>query len=494
MRFISLIFRGFAARRCCQSLFRLAATTLLCSTSTGVLAPDLTAEVDAGSPSEAAAILNRKIFKLLNVRYKDRVLTRTFNAEERDTPVTLRLPSVPNRITSTSADISSTAVEGLRAYLDKEPGQRSSVTDESFATVPLTRDDAARATEMLWQDHVATIRRTRAAEMKSRELVAGDHRMPFYYKTFGDKPEGGRSLYISLHGGGGTAKQVNDRQWENQKLLYTPAEGVYVVPRAPTNAWNLWHQSHIDGLFDRLIENMVVFEDVSPDRVYVMGYSAGGDGVYQLAPRMADRWAAAAMMAGHPNEASPLGLRNVPFTLHVGGRDTGYNRNKIAAEWQKKLAALRKADPDGYIHLAKIYPDKGHWLDREDAAAIPWMAEHRRNTRVSRIVWKQDDVVHHRFYWLAVEPDHAEARAEIRADLHGQKITIRAADLPGLSVRLDDRMLNLGKPIRITLNEQVVFEGVAPRTIATLKKTLSERGDLRGIFTAELKVKAADAR
>ncbi|MEM7298333.1 MAG: hypothetical protein AAF391_08720 [Bacteroidota bacterium] len=52
-----------------------------------------------------------------------------------------------------------------------------------------------------------------------------------------------------------------------------------------------------------------------------MGYSAGGDGVYQLAPRMADSLAAAAMMAGHPNDASPLGLRNIGFTLHMGGKD-----------------------------------------------------------------------------------------------------------------------------------------------------------------------------
>ena len=124
-----------------------------------------------------------------------------------------------------------------------------------------------------------------------------------------------------MHGGGGAPPQVNDQQWENQKRLYTLSEGVYLVPRAPTNTWNLWHQGHIDGMFSRLIENMIALEDVNPDKVYLMGYSAGGDGVYQLAPRMADRFAAAAMMAGHPNETSPLGLRNLPFTLHMGGRD-----------------------------------------------------------------------------------------------------------------------------------------------------------------------------
>ena len=94
--------------------------------------------------------------------------------------------------------------------------------------------------------------------------------------------------------------------------------------------------------FQRLIENFVVEHGVSPNRVYLMGYSAGGDGVYQLAPRMADRFAAASMMAGHPNNANPLGLRNLPFMIFAGGKDAAYNRNKVAAEWGVKLAKLRE--------------------------------------------------------------------------------------------------------------------------------------------------------
>ena len=60
-------------------------------------------------------------------------------------------------------------------------------------------------------------------------------------------------------------------------------EGIYLAPRAPTNTWNLWHQGHIDRMFMRLIENTVALQDVNPNRVYLMGYSAGGDGVYQVA-------------------------------------------------------------------------------------------------------------------------------------------------------------------------------------------------------------------
>jgi predicted peptidase len=66
--------------------------------------------------------------------------------------------------------------------------------------------------------------------------------------------------------------------------------------------------------------------------IYLLGYSAGGDGVYQLAPRMADRFAAASMMAGHPNDSTPAGLRNLPFALFMGGDDAAHNRNGVARE------------------------------------------------------------------------------------------------------------------------------------------------------------------
>ncbi len=228
--------------------------------------------------------------------------------------------------------------------------------------------------------------------------------MPFAYKIFGEKPKEGRSLFISMHGGGGAPARVNDQQYENQKRLYSPEEGVYLAPRAPSNTWDLWHQSHIDGFFERLIEDMVVFEGVDRDRVYLMGYSAGGDGVYQVAPRMADRFAAASMMAGHPNESSPLGLRNLPFALHVGANDSAYNRNKVAREYGDKLDELRKADPTGYEHLVEIHPGRAHWMNLEDASAVPWMAKFRRNPVPKKVVWNQDDVTHDQFYWLAVPP------------------------------------------------------------------------------------------
>lgn len=382
------------------------------------------------------------------------------------------------------ADESADAVAALRRSL----GDGAGIADRPFARVPLTRADAATARALLWDDHVARLRKERAAEWTGRRLAEGALSMPFDVTTFGAKPEGGRSLWLSLHGGGNATARVNDGQWRNQKRLYKLEEGVYVAPRAPTNTWNLWHEEHIDRLFARLIADAVALEGVDPDRVYVLGYSAGGDGVYQLAPRMADAWAAAAMMAGHPNDASPLGLRNVPFALQVGGNDGAFDRNKVAAAWGQQLDDLRRADPEGYDHFVKIYPGKGHWMDREDAAALPWMARHRRNPTPNRVVWKQSSVAHDQSYWLAVPPGTAKPGTLIDARRSGQTVAITAEGVDKLLVRVDDRMLDLDQPITITHHGKTVFEGRLPRTIATLARTLADRGDPRLMFDAEVPV------
>src|SRR6202022_558207 len=160
---------------------------------------------------------------------------------------------------------SAEALKALQVALAAKPATLADLADKDFARVPLTKGDAKTARETIWQAHVAFIRKDRADEIKNRVLKDDKLEMPFDFKMFGDKPKEGRSLWISLHGGGGAPKAVNDSQWENQKKLYTVEEGIYLAPRAPTNTWNLWHEGHIDRLFGRLIEDLIVIEDVNPE-------------------------------------------------------------------------------------------------------------------------------------------------------------------------------------------------------------------------------------
>lgn len=369
--------------------------------------------------------------------------------------------------------------EALRA------GPLEAIFKQPFAHAPLSREEAEAARIRLWEAYAARHREEAARMLREGVITQGELRMPLWFKAYGEKPADGRSLFISMHGGGGAPEAVNTQQWHNQKGLYQPAEGIYVAPRAPTDSWDLWHQGHIDPMFGRLIQAMILAGDVNPDRVYILGYSAGGDGVFQLAPRMADRLAAAAMMAGHCNETRPDGLRNLPFALHMGELDAAYNRNGIAREWKQLLADLAAKDPGGYPHIVEIHAGKGHWMDRQDAAALPWMAQFRRNLRPDRIVWLQDDVTHDRFYWLATARPKERARVVVRRE--GSTIYIEEAEDPAaLRIRLDDAMLDLDRPVTVRMGDRTLFNGPAPRTIATLLRTLLEYGDPRAMFSAEI--------
>ena len=360
---------------------------------------------------------------------------------------------------------------------------------KEIAATPLTKDDAETARKLVWSAHAAQVKSEREAELKSGELKLGDKTMPFTYKKFGTAPKQGHSLWISMHGGGGAPKAVNDRQWENQKRLYKLEEGIYLVPRAPTDTWDLWHQGHIDPMYTRLIEDMIIVEGVDPNRVYIMGYSAGGDGVFQLAPRMADQLAAAGMMAGHPNETQPTGLRNLPFALQMGGNDKAYNRNNIARDWAKKLDELQKQDPSGYEHFVKIYEGKGHWMDGEDKVAIPWMQKFNRNLNPDKVAWRQDDVTHSRFYWLGVDPVQAKAGQELIVSRKGQAFDVEKADgLDAFKLVLDDLVVDLDQPIRVTYQGKTVFEGPVPRTIGEIAANLKNRPDPETLSPAVVKI------
>lgn len=396
---------------------------------------------------------------------------------------------------SCSQMASAQSTDWLAEWLESHPLNAGSLQRlPAGADQPVSREQAEAAAKQLWQSRLAVLRETRSAEMEAREVVLGDLKMPFWYKVFGEKPAGGRSLFISMHGGGGAPARVNDAQYENQKKLYQPAEGVYLVPRAPTNTWNLWHQGHIDAFFDRLITNMVVFEDVNPNRVYFMGYSAGGDGVYQLAPRMADRLAAAAMMAGHPNETKPDGLRNIGFTLHMGGKDAAYKRNDIARQWKTTLAALRESDPQGYQHEVVIHEEFGHWMNRKDAVAIPWMAKFTRNPFPKKVVWRQDDVAHSRFYWLAVKDENRSERSRVVATVEGNVITITESDLSQLAVLLSDDLVNLDEPVQVRSGKTVVFSGSVNRTVRNIATSMLLRDDPLAAVSARIDVELPPRR
>ena len=383
-------------------------------------------------------------------------------------------------------DQSRKAVADLAAALGQK-GEWAAAGEAAFARVPLTKADAAAAKAQLVKAWAAQVARERAQELKGKVVQIGDKAMRFEMRRFAEG-KGKRDLFISMHGGGGAPPAVNDQQWQNQVQLYQPRNSIYIAPRAPTDTWDLWHQAHIDGLFARLIQDAVVLENVDPNRVYLIGYSAGGDGAYQLGPRMAFRLAAVGAMAGHPNETVPLGLRNVGFALYTGENDAAYKRNEVAKEWKQKLDGLAAADPKGYPHKVVLAPGCGHWMDGKEKEAVPWMQTFTRNPVPDRVVWVQDDVTHDSFYWLAVPAAEKRERTKIVAGYAKQVVTLESDDVKQVTVMLDDRMMDLDKPVTVRAGGAALFEGLVPRSVAGLVACLQSTGDPELAFPAAVTV------
>ncbi len=326
----------------------------------------------------------------------------------------------------------------------------------------------------------------RESEMEAKAIEFDGKTMKWEERTFGKAPANGHCLWISMHGGGNAPSELNDQQWQNQANLYQPKEGIYIAPRAPTDTWNLWHEAHIDPMFQRLIEDFVALRGVDPNRIYLMGYSAGGDGVWQLAPRMADRFAAAAMMAGHPNESSVLGLRNLPFAIFVGADDNAYDRSKVVEKRAKQLDKLHREDKDGYVHRTRIYDGMGHWMNGKDQEALPWMEDYERNPWPTKIVWLQDDVIHNRFYWLKLPEGSATKGQKILATVEQQHIDLEG-DIPsGMRIRLSDGLINLDQPVTVNINGEQRFSDRVKRESGVIEETLSERLDPAAAACAEI--------
>jgi predicted esterase len=371
------------------------------------------------------------------------------------------------------------------AWLARPAAERGAPPDFKF-----TRAEADRFISLVYEDVCKTRAESAAGELSAKEIVLGNKTLKWMEKTFGCAPEGKQSLWLTLHGGGQAAAQENDRNWKGYFGRYEfPPGSINVAPRAPADTWNMWHIKEVDDLFDRLIADMVLQRGVDPDRVYLIGYSAGGDGVYQLAPRLADRFAAAAMCAGHPNQVTPEGLRNLPFFLYMGGEDSAYNRNTVVREFSAKLDVLQAADPGGYPHRLTVYPGLQHNMQGREAEVIPRMSPLARQPWPKRVVWKQsDNATHSRFYWLQRAPEAVRPNETYAARVEGQTITLETHGAGSLTLRLSDALLDLDRPVLVTAGGRTVFQGSVPRSFSAVVQSLREREDPETVATALLPV------
>ena len=136
--------------------------------------------------------------------------------------------------------------------------------------------------------------------------------------------------------------------------------GIVVWPQASYNGgweggWNNGQLADNNRMASKIVEYMISNFNVDQDRVYIHGLSNGARGVWDLASKRPDLFAAVLVMSGIGNNPDAMTdtLVTMPFWQFQGGLDI--NPNPSAAQQGIDLFKQKGANPRYYL-----YPDLGH--------------------------------------------------------------------------------------------------------------------------------------
>jgi pimeloyl-ACP methyl ester carboxylesterase len=328
-------------------------------------------------------------------------------------------------------------------------------------------------------------------------------------------PERSWRLIVSLHGQNGNGDQFI-RNW----LPDAQQDGATFVlcPSAGRGGWGhsmLGYHYILDSLRDVLTNY-----SVDPDRVFLDGASMGGNGSFQFACQYPDRFAGVAPRSGGPQfryvptgpgkndrTVSAEGLENLlatPLYWIVGAKDP-----EVPNAWVKTAKGQIEALKGDFTF--REFPDGGHeWFPQENGAVMEWMASKRRDAYPPRVGLETSERAFSRNFWLEISefkgqellkrsymdfdkktieertlfPERAHARAEIVRETNEIKVTVAGAR--EIRVYLHEKMLELAKPVTVTVNGSKSKFSVQPSLETLLESARRDRGLL---YTSSVKVR-----
>ena len=164
---------------------------------------------------------------------------------------------------------------------------------------------------------------------------------------------------------------------------------------------------------------------------------------------------------------------------------------------------LQKADgaANAYVCYFDEQRGRGHGIDYKSGPE--WIVQYQRNPGPERVVWTVQPlhgVVRRQMYWLAVDKLPAATPLYLEAKVQHNVVTLMAEQIGSdnqrvaakgaeLRVYLNDSLADLDQPIELVANGRRVFAGKVTRGVATLARSLNERGDPCYMFPVEVPVR-----
>jgi len=351
--------------------------------------------------------------------------------------------------------------------------------DPALDDILKSNEDAVR--QAAWKAYVASKLHTELKANFDKNIVKHDkHQSPYTVKRVGKKPAAGWPLFIAMHGGGGVPKELNDKGWQIMQMYYRDQDSVpgyiYLALRAPNDTWNGFYDDYICPLTINLIRQLVLFGEVAPNKVFIMGYSHGGYGAFFIGPKIPDRFAAVHASAAAPTNGaiSAKSLRNTRFTFMIGENDNAYGRSPHCQRFAKEIDQLRKDNPGDYPVAMEFQKGMGHG-GLPDRDKIKDMYPFTRNPAPKHLTWELTDPFLKDFFWLSIDkPGRGQA---IDLKLDGNKLTVQAEKVEQFSVWLDRRLIDVDQPVELIVNGKTSRVKATP-ALSTLCESIQRRGDL----------------
>ena len=150
----------------------------------------------------------------------------------------------------------------------------------------------------------------------------------------------------------------------------------------------------------------------------------------------------------------------------------------------QSIKSSTKNDPGGYEYFVKIYKGKPHWMDNLEASALIWMSDFVRNPYPGKIIWRQDDVLHERFYWLKnINPSVGDL---IEVEIDGQIININSSTVSDIIIQINDNFINMDKKVVVNYRGKNLYNGYVSRNENIIKDSIVEYGDPQSVYYGQI--------
>jgi predicted esterase len=320
-----------------------------------------------------------------------------------------------------------------------------------------------------------------------------DYKGLIYVKVQGDA-KAKLPLFIALHGGGKGSGHYSTaaRLWLG-KIRQRLKSFIFFAPTVLQKNYAEWAGNPTEEAYVKEVIKAVKRSfNVDTNRVYMAGYSMGAYGTWHIGGHEADIFAGLCSGAGGMLllRGEPWGDGIIANLMHTPIIALHGSSDRPAPVWSdqkadKVLNELAKKHKGYYVHKYVEFPGGHQAAGQGINSALDWMFRFKRNPYPKKIIWEPKRKFNRYFYWLKVNKPKIGQR--IKAEIKGNTIKLTTENLDGgFSVFLNDKLVNLSKPVVVKINGETKFNGVVSHSVSAIVESAAEKIDSEMWFCARI--------